>query len=71
MSPQGWPKRGMKINAPLCNESVRTRGGHPKEANHRRGGPHRGPTQNTLRQYAQHTSHHTTEHTNETHDRTT
>ena len=29
---------------------VRTGGGHPKGANHRRGGPHRGPTQHTHRQ---------------------
>jgi len=37
----------MKHSAPLCNESVRTGGGHPKGANHRRGGPHRGPRRDT------------------------
>jgi len=50
VSPQGRPKRGMKCSAPLYNESVRTGGRHPKGANHRRGGPHRGPRRDTRRQ---------------------
>jgi len=39
----------MKCSAPLCNESVNTGGGTPEGGNHRRGGPHRGPTRDTHR----------------------
>ena len=42
--PAGQPDA---LNSAASNESVRTGGGHPKEANHRRGGPQRRPTQDT------------------------
>jgi len=49
VGPQGRPMRVMKHSAPLCNKSVGTGGGTPEGGNHRRGGPHMGPTQETHR----------------------